>query len=540
MTFLPIVQRELGVAARRRSTFRVRWWTTALAMACSLVSLGIFETSTHLRGVGAPLFGLICWYAFGLCVLSGVFLSADSLSAEKREGTLGLLFLSHLKGYDVVLGKFMALGLNAFYCLLALLPSAALCLLLGGVTAGQLWRGALALGNALFFSLAAGMAVSAFGRQAQRSTSAALALLLFLAAGLPLGAVVIGKLLPSPAWIAVAHLSPFYAVSYSAEANYTGPASGFWPALVTSGLCGCALLGLASVVLPRGWRERGRAPRKAGVMFARPSPSPARVVQRTAARAELLTRNPVQWLTGQQLGTQWGAWVIVAAWGLVVLAALAFGASAASSPLVTGYFVLPFGFFLKLLFAVQATRFFGEGRRNGALDFLLCTPLTNREIVDGQAKALWNVFLWPLIVFVALLLAPVTIRLTEALFARNLDPVLAAASGSFLAGLFAIRLGMDLVAVCWFGMALALTSRRPSLAAATTVLFVLILPSLFSFCWLDIVADIFFIAWGRAKLRQDLRQLVAREYLSAIPPVWPVPPRASPAPPASLPPIILK
>ena len=29
--------------------------------------------------------------------------TADSLSAEKREGTLGLLFLTDLRGYDVVL-----------------------------------------------------------------------------------------------------------------------------------------------------------------------------------------------------------------------------------------------------------------------------------------------------------------------------------------------------------------------------------------------------------------------------------------------------
>ena len=42
------------------------------------------------------------------CLLSGVWFTADCLSEEKREGTLGLLFLTDLKGYDVVFGKLVA------------------------------------------------------------------------------------------------------------------------------------------------------------------------------------------------------------------------------------------------------------------------------------------------------------------------------------------------------------------------------------------------------------------------------------------------
>ena len=38
MTFLPIVERELRIAARRRNTYRIRWWTAVLAMLGSLVA----------------------------------------------------------------------------------------------------------------------------------------------------------------------------------------------------------------------------------------------------------------------------------------------------------------------------------------------------------------------------------------------------------------------------------------------------------------------------------------------------------------------
>src|SRR5213079_1264829 len=100
--------------------------------------------------LGNPLFVLLTGYAFGLCLLAGVFLTADCLSEEKREGTIGLLFLTDLHGYDLVLGKFAAMLISALYGLLTLLPITALPLLLGGVTVGEYWRTALALVNALF------------------------------------------------------------------------------------------------------------------------------------------------------------------------------------------------------------------------------------------------------------------------------------------------------------------------------------------------------------------------------------------------------
>src|SRR5260370_3617695 len=57
--------------------------------------------------------------ALGFCLLAGIFLTADCLSEEKREGTLGLLFLADLKSYDVVLGKLIATSTHSVYGLLA-------------------------------------------------------------------------------------------------------------------------------------------------------------------------------------------------------------------------------------------------------------------------------------------------------------------------------------------------------------------------------------------------------------------------------------
>ena len=155
MYFLPIATRELRQATRGKTARRVRFWTTIISIVVGAVLLmfsGLFKS----QEAGAMLFLILSSYAFGLCLLSGVFVTADCLSEEKRLGTLGLLFLTNLKGYDVVLGKFIARALNPLLALLAVLPVISFGLVMGGVSVGEFWRVALALLNALFLSLAAG------------------------------------------------------------------------------------------------------------------------------------------------------------------------------------------------------------------------------------------------------------------------------------------------------------------------------------------------------------------------------------------------
>src|SRR5438477_8359528 len=155
MTFLPIVDRELRVAARRPATY---WTRLVFAIAgAGIVSLALLfaaAAQTGASGIGGWLFYFLSLLALGFSAFAGVFLTADCLSEEKREGTLGLLFLTDLKGYDVVLGKLAVTSLNAFYALLAICPVLALPMLMGGVTFGELGRVMLALVNTLVFSLA--------------------------------------------------------------------------------------------------------------------------------------------------------------------------------------------------------------------------------------------------------------------------------------------------------------------------------------------------------------------------------------------------
>src|SRR5205823_6369189 len=150
MTFLPVVERELRVAARLKSTFRTR---ISAALIALVIAAGFLLTSSasgfSTAVMGQALFKTLGWLSLGSALLAGLFLTSDCISEEKREGTLGLLFLTDLRGYDVVAGKLAATSTRTICALLALWPILAVTLLMGGVTAAQFWQTALSLLSAV-------------------------------------------------------------------------------------------------------------------------------------------------------------------------------------------------------------------------------------------------------------------------------------------------------------------------------------------------------------------------------------------------------
>lgn len=511
MSLLPIVRRELRVASLRRSTYRIRWWTALLAIGISFFSLVLAQVNPAQGAAGGLAFGLLAWGAFGLCLLSGVFLTADVLSEEKRGGTLGLLFLTDLKGYDVVLGKFMAQWLNAFYGLLAVLPALALPLLLGGVTGGQFWRTVVALIGMLFFSLAVGIWVSALGWNGRKTMGTAFWLLLLVTAALPLLASVGSRVSPSRVWSWLNWVSPFSCFSSAGALTYARQPELFWGGLLVSGGLGSLFLAMASLVLPRAWQERDHssaipfAARVPGLRDVRPVPKRAR------QRRDLLEQSPLAWLAGHGLGPSWGAWMVVFLWACVVLV-LGLLEGGSSIPFAGSYSAMPFGFCLKAIFALHAGRLLAEHRRSGALELLLCTPLTSREILRGQLTALIRTFRAPFVAFISLLFAPVSLHVGASIIQADWAEAINSLSGVLGVGFYAVRFGVDLVALFYFANGLALTLKRPHQTPGLTLLLVLVVPSIFSVCQIDMVADICFIIWGANKTGQDLRRLLNAEY----------------------------
>ncbi len=476
VSFLPIIERELRAAARRKGTFRVRWWTTLIATFVTLVSLRFVSTRPLPAGVTNPLFAVLAGCAFILCLLAGVFLTSDSLSEEKREGTLGLLFLSNLLGGDIVLGKFSALALNAFFSVLALLPVMGVPLLLGGVGFAEFSRMVLALINILFFSLALGICVSAYGRAQSTVVASTLALLLLVVAGLP----ALAELAPTAALASpracVAWSSPLYPFAYAFEATYARQPLKFWGTLIASNLLGWIFLGLASHVLPQRWQDSGKVADSPIPGSRSIHPRWAGKTMRSRHHGQFSPDDAVGWLLGQAPVATWIIWVCLGAWGLVVLGNWG---SVNEATLVYGGTKL-LAFVLKMLLAFQACRFFSESRSSGALELLLCTPLGNSEIIRAQWRKLRRIFLWPSIVLILLALVSFALVGRASLSARGPWNAWIGEPGFGKVCWIALSLGADALAVGWCGMWLSLSLRKPILAPALTIILVLILPSLLS------------------------------------------------------------
>src|SRR5580765_5565371 len=117
MRFLSVAERELRSAARQTATHRTRWITAALFCGLLAWLMWVFQ------GFRAPkIFHAFSLLIFFYCLILGTTRTADCLSSEKREGTMGLLFLTNLSGWEILGGKLCSSALAAVYGLFAIFP----------------------------------------------------------------------------------------------------------------------------------------------------------------------------------------------------------------------------------------------------------------------------------------------------------------------------------------------------------------------------------------------------------------------------------
>ena len=216
MTLLPVVERELRTAARQRGTY---WSRLAAAVLGWAVAAWILTAASGIGiQTGAVVFQVLSALVFVYAALGGVLATADCLSEEKREGTLGLLFLTDLKGYDVVFAKLASTSVKTICGVLAVAPALAVSIVLGAVTQGEVARVMLVAVNLLLFFLSVGMFASAVCRQDNRSLGLAALLSICILAGIP--AVARLKFLHVPNADAAFAFSPAFACFAAFDAFY--------------------------------------------------------------------------------------------------------------------------------------------------------------------------------------------------------------------------------------------------------------------------------------------------------------------------------
>lgn len=495
MTHFPVVERELLGRSRQRATYWARYGSGGIAVVFLLHFASGFAPRAAAGPSGNAAFTALSWVAL-LAACGSFMMTADAISSERREGTLGLLQLTGLSAREFVFGKLISAGLASIYAVIGALPALALAVLWGGVTGGQILRTGVAMLAILFVALAAGL------RASVRAVTEGYA---YFRAALIMAGLVLGPWLlaaffsPGGKWARqVAVLSPFQLFVASQPAGYSVSPARFWIGLCIILLEGWILFAMSGCALRGAWNRFEQPPPidwEQLVPFRR-SRKPPIISQPLKQRGWLLDKDPICWLSlrfHDQTVLIWvGAILMVfsgSATPLVLLGGVGAGISLFTS-------IVP-----AVIFAWVAGKFFLEARRSGELELLLSTPLGGRDIVRGRWHALLIRFRGPLL-FAGFLL------FLEFIFAATRG------GANWMRALVPINRVLDTVAVFWVAMWFGLSAKRPLAVVAWPVVLVIALPWFIGYALLGwsslaafllLIKNIAFIRWAAEKLRHEFR-----------------------------------
>jgi len=410
MTFLPVLHRELRGASRQEFTYYLR--TIGVAGLLLGLTLFLFKHGEE-SNFGGRLFANLHLTLFGAIWLVVPFLTADCISQERREGTLGLLFLTRLDSRDLVLAKGLVHGLRALSLWLAVLPVMAVPFVLGGVSWSEAITSAFVNFSAITLALTAGLIASSLSRLWTRvAVWAGIISALFCITFVFTFLLLVSTSVLSPLR-AISQLlgNPFFSSMMEAF-RVTIDWDGCWPQIMSrfgryartwwlGGSAASALLALlvSSVAVRfvaarvrRIWQEEAPSPWVA--WFQKKFCQPV-FFQRFFRRwmKQRLESNPVGWLEQRS----WSGRMV--AWGWLGLVAFSY------SGMLTDGMMLSLGgpvhqgahqimaWLLGASMALSAAGSFRRERESGVLELLLVSPLGEDQIIMGRLRGLWAQFL---------------------------------------------------------------------------------------------------------------------------------------------------
>ena len=318
------------------------------------------------------------------------------------------------------------------------------------------------------------------------------------------------------------------------DVAYVSGADEFWRSLLAIHGLGWILLVMAALIAPRSWQDRPAGAHRLRWRERWRLWSYGNLAERTAFRKRLLDANAFFWLAARARLKPACVWAVLGlvtcgwAWGIAKFHREWF---MQGTYMMTG---LLLNMIMKGWFASEVGRQFTEDRKTGALELLLSTPLTVRDILRGQLLALMRQFLGPLVV----------VLLAGCLFmAASFSDADAVSEHSLWVSIWIggmVMLVADLAALYWVGMWQGISARNPNRAASGSVTRILVLPTVtfglvmllasliprsgrldptwkFFVGWwfgLGLAADIGFGAWARHKLLTEFRLVAAQRYAS--------------------------
>lgn len=412
----PVFNRELATAPRswRLYLSRAIYVGALFGLVCTawLILFGSqpLRTLGDLARFGAAVFALIAPVQLAMAIGFSALLTAAAVAQEKDRRTLDLLLMTRMTNAELVVGKLLASMLTVLVLIAAGLPLFLLLAMLGGVSHAQIAR---VFGVTLAGALAAGSLGSTIAlwreKTFQSLAMTALALMIWLIAGEGIGAIgdeetlAAGALGASPTdWaIAVSPLRAIFAAAAPrtsftpmfAGAPWLGAPSDFFTIAAAALALG---LNVLAILLVRVWNPTREArPQTADEPHDAPlaDANAPRNIHAAPGRTKEVWDNPILW---REICTwAYGKKVVIIKLAyLAIFAACAWamygelqadptptvgGALPDASQAVVPLLVLG----LVLVNALAVTSITNE-RDSGALDLLLVTDLTPKEIIFGK------------------------------------------------------------------------------------------------------------------------------------------------------------
>ena len=407
----PVFAREVAIAPRRLKTYVSRS-AYALGLLVLISTAWLVLTGTQLvRDVGdlarfgTSLFQILAPLQLALATFFAALLAATEVAHEKDRRTLILLLLTRMSNSELVLGKLLASLLGVLVMLAAAAPVFLLAALLGGVSYGQI---ALAMAVTLATVLVCGSLGSLLALWREKTFQAlamtVLILVLWIALGEIVAAGVLGKSFAGWSCRSLAvGISPWQAILESVRPGLqTDPTLGLLGTPVYLFLLVAAVLtvvfngvaiGMVRVWNPSRAEEKGSGVRDQGPGIAGQDTEAANLQISKATNQQISppssTRrvwdNPIVW---REIRTwAYGRKILVIRLAYLAIFALAaaslFGGSAVVQLQPTWVFV-PLALLSLVLVNAQAVTSLTSERDTKALDLLLVTDLTPKEIVFGK------------------------------------------------------------------------------------------------------------------------------------------------------------
>ena len=427
MTLLPVIVRELRSQARQPATYWLRVIAAGAVFGVLTLLLLYLERDFSSRGVaglrpgadpfsgmGAMLFGYLNATIFVCNAFLVPLLTADCIAREKRDGTLGLLFLTPLSAPGIVAAKGFVHMLRGVALFVAMLPVLAIPLLLGGVSHTDFTMALLIDSTVLVLALAAGLLASAFARDWVKAfILAELLSVIFVGAFMVIHGAWFSQFWPVIAFRDYVFVVQTFSVLFCFHVNiahegltlpFGNPGIGTWsdipillPGVQTKWVVfvtGCftasllvffAVIAFAARRVRASWREEPALGRMTQISRALTRPKVGvQFLRRRLSRS--LDRNPIGWLQHYSWSgriTKWGWFGVIV--GVESFLIADFWDFADVQPWII--LVLLCG----LAFAAAGS--FRKERENGALELLLVCPLTVTQIMWGRLRGIWAQFL---------------------------------------------------------------------------------------------------------------------------------------------------